>query len=81
MTICVACDGSKKGNKMGGGIAILPPYGQVPQDVVVCGYPFRGTPATNVRAELLAATKASATHRPSVCCPCVSAGRTHDALA
>ena len=28
------------------------------QDVVVCGYPFQGVPATNIRAELLAATKA-----------------------
>ena len=36
----------------------MPPYGQVPQDVIVRGYPFRGTPATNFRAELLAATKA-----------------------
>ena len=36
----------------------MPPYGQVSQDVVVCGYPFQGVPATNIRAELLAATKA-----------------------
>ncbi|CAE6941294.1 BXL5 [Symbiodinium sp. CCMP2592] len=55
---CVACDGSKKGRKLGGGVALIPPYGEVPRDVVVCGYPFQGAPVTNVRAELLAAIKA-----------------------
>ncbi|CAE7653091.1 unnamed protein product [Symbiodinium sp. CCMP2592] len=55
---CVACDGSKKGRKLGGGVAIMPLYGEVPQDVVVCGYPFQGAPFTNIRAELLAAIKA-----------------------
>ena len=32
---CVACDGSRKGVHLGLGVAILPPYGSFPQDVVV----------------------------------------------
>ena len=37
---------------------MLPPYGQIPQDVLVAGHPIRGSPITNSRAELIAATKA-----------------------
>ena len=55
---CVACDGSRKGVHLGLGVAILPPYGSFPQDVVVFRQRGGGSPATNIRAELLAATKA-----------------------
>ncbi|CAE7836810.1 nmt [Symbiodinium sp. CCMP2592] len=55
---CIACDGSRKGVLMGAGVALLPPYGEVPSDVVIAGYPISGGPSTNIKAELIAATKA-----------------------
>ncbi|CAE7902546.1 unnamed protein product, partial [Symbiodinium microadriaticum] len=53
-----ACDGSRKGTLLGAGVAVLPPYGEIPKDAILCGFPVRGAPATNIRAELVGATKA-----------------------
>ena len=53
-----ACDGSRKGTLLGAGVAVLPPYGEIPKDAIMCGFPVRGAPATNIRAELVGATKA-----------------------
>ena len=55
--IRVSSDGSSKDYVGGGGVAILPPCGRLPEDVVLVSIPIAGR-CTNIRAELIAAAYA-----------------------
>ena len=51
----ISSDGSAHNYEGGGGLAILPPYGRIPEDLVLVSIPISGR-CTNIRAELVAAT-------------------------